>query len=327
MLSSDFYEYFQNLPSLEQEEIVSTLHGLLVDTCSKIESIRSLSCPHCTSDKIRGNGKNKGVQRYVCQNCSKNFSETTGKLLYNLKKPSLLRQYLPLMLRGISIQKSAKELGISVQTSFDWRHKILSAFQETRVKEFSGILESDDFFLLESKKGQKVTVRKARKRGEKASQRGVSNQQRAVIASCDRKGNLDFHRTKKGRIGKEDLEKALQGKVGKVEILCSDAHHSYTAFGKSQTLQHKKLNQSKGQRVKDRVYHLQNVNNQIKRLKQWIQRFNGVSDQYLQNYLNWFMVLEKIKNSTKKIKELAVLALLAENTIQNWKMLSQTYLN
>ena len=53
------------------------------------------------------------------------------------------------MLAGYSLEKCAKLTGISKQTSFDWRHKILSAlgkFQKNQI--LSGICESDDVFTL-----------------------------------------------------------------------------------------------------------------------------------------------------------------------------------
>jgi len=68
---------------------------------------------------------------------------------------------------------------------------------------------------------------------------------------------------------------------------------SYTSYAKKKKLTHKKINASKGQKVSEKVYQVQNVNNKISRLGEWMQRFHGVAIKYLQNYLNWFMVLEK----------------------------------
>src|SRR5690625_7942392 len=75
---------------------------------------------------------------------SKNFSETTGKFWYNIKKKDKMHRYLYCLLSGYSIRKSAEETGISVQTSFDWRHKLLTAFAAVSVEKFQGITESDD---------------------------------------------------------------------------------------------------------------------------------------------------------------------------------------
>ena len=66
----------------------------------------------------------------------------------HLKKNELLKIYISNMLAGYSLEKCAKLTGISKQTSFDWRHKILSAlgkFQKEQI--LSGICESDDVFI------------------------------------------------------------------------------------------------------------------------------------------------------------------------------------
>jgi hypothetical protein len=37
------------------------------------------------------------------------------------------------------------------------------------------------------------------------------------------------------------------------------------------------------------------------RLRKFMGYFNRVATKYLQNYLNWFLVLEKIKNATNRM--------------------------
>jgi hypothetical protein len=58
----------------------------------------------------------------------------------------------------------------------------------------------------------------------------------------------------------------------------------------------------------NKVYHVQNVNNLDIRLRKFMSSFNGVATKYLQNYLNWFLVLEKIKNSTTKMATVTTIA-------------------
>ena len=43
-------------------------------------------------------------------------------------------------------------------------------------------------------------------------------------------------------------------------------------------------------------------------LRKFMGSFNGVATKYLQNYLNWFLVLEKIKNSTGRMAMAAAIA-------------------
>lgn len=141
----------------------------------------------------------------------------------------------------------------------------------------------------------------------------------AVVATCDRSGNKDFRVATRGRISKKDLDKVLKGKLDKADVLCSDSHRSYGAFAKSNTIEHKKFNGTKGQRTVDKVYHVQNVNNLDMRLRKFMDSFNGVASKYLQNYLNWFLVLEKIKNSTNKITTVAAIAFTSNTAWYEYK--------
>ena len=312
---NEFITYFKNSSLKEQENIIHMLLELMQQNLNKDlikqtpKDKKQINCPHCKSNAIQANGRNKGVQRYRCKACGKNFSETTGTPLAWLKKKDKWSAYLQCMLKGYSLRKCAEEVGIGLQTSFDWRHKILSAFKTVSAERFEHILESDEIFFLESEKGNKNLTRPARKRGGKASKAGINEDHVAVVISRDRDGRADMKIATRGRISKKDLDRVFEDRIEKGTILCTDSHRSYTAFARSKELNHQKIKANKGQYVKDQVFHVQNVNNLSKRLKDWLYQFNGVSTKYLQNYLNWFLVLEKLKESTKKVSMLALFAL------------------
>jgi len=278
-----------------------------------IAEIQQKHCPHCKSLSIIANGRNKGIQRYRCNSCGKNFSENTGTSLAHLKKPHLWNQYVKHMFEGHSIAKCAQHTGISIQTSFDWRHKILGSLQSLAPAKFEGISESDDIFFNYSEKGSKNLKRKPRKRGNDGIREGISDDKVAVIMTCDRKQHKDLKVAKRGRIRKIDIQKALSGKLDKDSILCTDSHHSYTAFAKAEGIKHEKIFARKKQYVKDKIYHVQNVNQTTRALKYWMSGFNGVATKYLQNYLSWFIVMEQIKGRTNKIREFAIAALISTN--------------
>lgn len=312
-----FVDYFQTCNEDEQETIITGLLDMMSrntlmdysDIHRKDVHKNGIKCPHCLNTSIRANGKHKGVQTYYCKTCSKYFSETTGTPIAWLKKKDKWRKYLRCMLSGYSLRKCAEETKICLQTSFDWRHKILSGFKELSPTRFEGIIESDDIFFLHSEKGNKHLQRKSRKRGGKAAKAGINNEHVCVIVTSERNGQKDMQIAGSGRISKNDLTRILGTKVNENTILCTDSHRSYTAFAKSKNIEHHKINVSKGQYVKDKVYHVQHVNNEVKRLRQWINRFNGVSTKYLQNYLNWFLILERLKNKTDKSVKFLTLAL------------------
>lgn len=52
-------------------------------------------CPHCQSSRSRKNGFQYGVQRFVCNDCKKNFRFSTGMATAHLKKKELLKKYIP----------------------------------------------------------------------------------------------------------------------------------------------------------------------------------------------------------------------------------------
>jgi len=321
------HQEFQKLSDTDKQaflaEIVaqSTGHTEVCQLKAELNEVHKKHCPHCKSQAIVANGRNKGVRRFRCKECGKNFSENSGTSIANLKKGHLWKTYIKYMFEGNSIAECAKLTGISIQTSFDWRHKVLSSLRSLSPVGFEGISESDDIFFNYSEKGSKKLTRKPRKRGNDGIKQGISDDKVAVILTCDRKNHKDFQVAKRGRIRKIDIEKALSGKLGKDSVLCTDSHRSYTAFAKSEGIRHQKIHARKKQYVKDKIYHVQNANQTARALKDWMAGFNGVATKYLQNYLSWFMVLEQLKGKTDKVKEFALAALVSTNAWAHFKSL------
>ena len=268
-------------------------------------------CPHCQSSHTRKNGFQYGVQRFVCNDCKKNFRYSTGMATVHLKKKEYLKTYIPYFLEGYSLEKCAKLTGICKQTSFDWRHKILATLGKYQDEQkFSGILEADEMFFEHSEKGNKNLERTPRKRGKSVyvkKKRGISNDKIAVVVGCDRKGNKVLKVATKGRISTKDADKIFEGKVESKPILCTDGHRSYEAFAKSNNLEHHTVKVSAKEYVKKGIYHVQHVNQTASELNKWMRRFNGVSTKYLQNYLNWFAIDKLIEESQNPLKKTVLL--------------------
>lgn len=330
MVPEDFKIYYLSLTSAGQQEIIDKLLGMSRGDEKLSESEdKAIVCPHCKNSHVVGNGKSaKGVQRYLCRSCNKIFSSTTGKVWYHMHKKDKLSGYIHCLLSGFSIRKSAQEVGISKDTSFAWRHKLLTSFGDISATEFSGIVESDETYFLHSEKGNKDLVRAPRQRGTTASRDGINDQHVAVIVTLDRKGNRAMRVIKRGRIKTKDIQEELKNKVKQDSIFCTDGHPSYAGFAKRENLEHKRIIASKGQKVVEKHYHIQNVNSLDSRLKKFISKFNGVATKYLQNYINWFLVLEKVKNTTQKFKSIATIALSSTHAWYQFKEigLNQSYL-
>ena len=49
------------------------------------------------------------------------------------------------------------------------------------------------------------------------------------------------------------------------------------------------------QHVKNKCYHEQHANSIDNHYERWVKGFYGLASKYLENYLNWFVFLERVK--------------------------------
>jgi transposase-like protein len=248
-------------------------------------------CPRCQSTKIWLWGFKDDVQRFRCKECGQTFNAFTGTPLARLKRRDAWMTYCDAIIQGMSVRKAAQVSGVHKNTSFRWRHRILSAPSHVRDVEMDGIVEADETYFLESFKGSRELPRPARKRGGKASKRGLSKEQIPVLVVRDRQGN-HFDQV---------LESVNQSTIGVIlpqllsdeSVLCTDGAHVYKAVSKAYAIPHESLRFAKHGHVKNRVFHIQHVNAYDSRLKGWMKRFAGVATKYLPNYLGWRRMLER----------------------------------
>ena len=297
--SQEIKEVFNTLPLGLQNELLGDLlieqelQGKVLQEASEEVSINRIKkpCPHCLSKKVYKRGKQKGVQMYKCNDCNKWYSETTGTPLYDIKLKSKWQAYLNCMEQRMPIKKIAKELGISIQTSFDWRDKILSSLEQFVPVELSLEVECDELELALSNKGSKSLERKPRKRGSdfKPNQDTDEITTVQVVTAVQRNGDKYLKAVASKRLSKEQITKALEGKLAENTVLITDKHPSYKAFAKDNpTIKHKALLAKDHVDKNDKTIHLQRVNNVHSQLRTFLRPFNGVSSKYLQNYLNWY---------------------------------------
>lgn len=251
------------------------------------------SCPKCgSSTKIIRWGLSAGLQRYRCGECKATFNALTGTPLARLRHKEKWLSYTQQMADNQSIRKSAHTCSVHRNTSFRWRHRFLALSNEQKATNLTGITEADEAFFLESFKGKKRGMpRAARKRGGKATKRGLSSEQTPVLICRDRTGcTADFVLKK---IDKENLSAALKPLIAADAILCSDGEKALAAAARELGIIHRPVNLSAGIRVIGKVYHVQNVNAYGSRLKQWMRQFHGVATRYLENYLGWRRMIER----------------------------------
>jgi transposase-like protein len=332
--SQEIKESFNELPVgiqnmlLEELLMEQELQGKVIQEAG-LEILKDRDkkpCPHCASTKVYKRGKQKGVQMYRCNDCSKWYSETTGTALYGIKIKSKWQSYLNCMEQGMPIKKIAKKLNISIQTSFDWRHKILSSLDQFVPKELSSEVECDELELALNNKGSKTLDRKPRKRGTdfKRNQGKGEVTTVQVVTAVQRNGGKYLKAVASKRLSKEEIAKVLDGKLSEKTTLITDKHPSYRAFAKDNpTIKHKALLAKEHVDKSDGKVHLQRVNNVHSQLRTFLRPFNGVSSKYLQNYLNWFAYTDTIHNSKTILKQWLISIFLTDQSYHLFELFKQ----
>ena len=189
-----FHRYLRSVPSLtsaqrhdlkiaieqrDKRDLVAEVATLVgVPTC----------CPRCNHPGIRPWGHASGLPRYRCQGCKRTFGPLTNTPLAGLHHTDRWLLYLEKFSEGESVRKAAWRCAINKKAAFLWRHRFLALPSEFRAGQESGIVEADETYFLRSFKGQRHLPRRPRKRGGRASKRGLSFEQVPVLTVRDRSG-------------------------------------------------------------------------------------------------------------------------------------------
>ena len=288
-----FKHILEQVPKLDPSQkntltsALKTQANPILERLSK-ELINHSICIHCQSKRLRKHGFSSGRQRFYCNDCSKSFVCTRGTAYFYQHKPELWEKYLKHMLDLDSIRRCAKALGISVSTSFFWRHRYLKATENTFEPRLEGIIEADETYFRESQKGSRALKRPARKRGSKASSAGLNNKDWVAVLTAKDRSHHEYDHVLEAVSGIQ-INNCLGKKVADQSVLCTDGQPAYHKLCAEHHLHHVVL---KGSRVTDSLYHIQNINAYHSVIKRCISTMRGVASQYLPKYLGWFRMLD-----------------------------------
>ena len=305
---------FQELPGIVQEQLLTELlqdfeiRGQVLENVTQelAKSCKKKICPYCPSEKVYRRGKQNKVQMYQCRTCSKWYSETTGTPLWDIKIKHKWQSYLRCMEQGMTLKQISKEIGISIQTSFDWRHKILSSLSDFTPKTLTGVVECDELELALSNKGSRHLQRKPRKRASDFKRNDTSEEATVVqvVTAVERNGERYMKAVESKRLSAEEITRALDGRLTDETTLITDRHPSYKLYAKeNKSIRHKTVLAKEHVNKADKNIHLQHMNNTHAQLRTFLLPFNGVSSKYLQNYLNWFAYAGKLSGTKTIIKQ------------------------
>ena len=253
-------------------------------------------CPHCGQGDVARWGTASGLPRYRCKACARTFNALTKTPLAKLRMREKWGEQAGAMIDGVSLAQAAQRCGVHYTTAFRWRHRFLAALSGDKPKTLSGIVESDETFILESFKGKRSGLpRKARKRGGASAKRGLSAEQIPIIVARDRHGATTD--AVLARLNRLSIAAALGGVVTKANAFCCDGGSAIVAFARRAEIAAHVLPRPGKPDPLGPDYHLNNVNAYHGRLKEWLRRFHGVATKNLPNYLGWRRALEALGQS------------------------------
>lgn len=108
--------------ALNKEDQKSIYDNMLEEYVSRIKV-----CFFCKSRKIKKNGKQYNIQRFICLKCGKTFAVST------LPPQNKLKKYISLYIKGYEIKKISDILNISPKQQFQWRTKFIDEINKIYV--------------------------------------------------------------------------------------------------------------------------------------------------------------------------------------------------
>ncbi|MGL4108468.1 transposase [Clostridium sp. LP20] len=248
-------------------------------------------CPHCKSVKFIKYGFYNGVQRFKCRNelCTRTFSLSSETPFYYSKKSMRLwNKYLGLMLSGLSIRACAKMLNIHMNTSFNWRHKILVATMKLKdPKELKMYIEMGKVFFKENFKG----CRKIEK---------TTRDKVWVINAIDENRNMLSKPVSIGIWDERSFKGHIYNKIDEKSYIYAYGDRYLDKIARKHNIKSDIILEEKGL--------FSGVNLEI---FLWFKKFYGVATKYLKYYLCWFIRFfndeyMEILNSIKTIMILSI---------------------
>jgi len=313
MKQKSFDNWLKRLHGLSPDQVEALMRSVQYMTAQNAaigaidQKARKAYCPHCSAtDKQKWGRTRTGTQRYRCSQCQKTYNGRTDSSISRIQRLDLfyrvLRDMLVSPIPG-SVRQLAKELGVNKDTVWRWRQIILHSLSQN-VEPLTGIVEVDETFLRESRKGSREWVRHEQdpvqypkpprlrwyeyKLTGALMKRGLSQWRLPVLTAMDRSGNRFVERLPDRR--DRTVYQCLSPIIRRDAALCSDGLGAYARFTQASGIAHYVLGTKPGTRKILQSFHIQNVNALHSRMKDFLRPFKGPAKKYLDGYVDWYFV-------------------------------------
>lgn len=288
MQNIDLLEQFSQLTDFQKDQLKRKIHDF-IQFNQFVQNTHYSVCPVCgvSEPRIIKKGFLGGKQRVLCKECGRKFVTTCGRLNYNSQQSEASWSIVIVdTLNAIPLHETAAEIDCAVDTVFHMRHKFLLLLEQVLFEQgevMEGIVEIDETYLPDSFKGIKRTEgRKARKHGEPAEKRGLSDEKMCVFMGTNRMGKEVAQCVNRARPSSQEVIEVFGDVIKEKSMLINDGLFS--------NYERIKRNQLTSMIVSDHheftdVLHLNTVNTMHSGFKTRYRFYRGVSSKYLNRYL------------------------------------------
>ena len=317
MMDNGLQEKISTLTEYQVNQIASQVQEYL-QLNRELQDTTPQVCPFC---KGHGAFIKKGFsgrkQRYQCKCCGKKFTYDALQLTYwSHQTPDKWATLIEDTISLQSLKKVEEDLGVSHPTALNMRHKLLVFLSENmgNMPILDEIIEADETFVVESRKGTPVLDRKPRKHGEGAQSRGISSEQLCVCIAADRNAHVTAKCVNTARPTGEEIISAIGDRIGTDCVLLCDGN---TAYNKLAEEKHCTKIELVGYLSYNKVYHLNTINGLHSQFKEMLRTYRGVASKYLNRYAAMFSTVASLIDSSiaevatiirKMLKDVMVLA-------------------
>ena len=256
-----------------------------------------LRCPRCHGRRVQRWGHFGLRRRYRCRHCRRTFSDLTGTAFAGGKRPELWLPFASCLLECLSVRAAGRRLGIDKDTAWRWRHHALAAHATRPARPLRGIAELVDRRFGICEKGRRDLGRPALRRSTPCY--ATRRPSISVLFLRDQAGTSFATPAGPFPLRGIALEHALAPRAMSLRGLVAPYNpgHPVALFAGAHRLRYERVplaslhNDLGGSPDPRPVRH---VLGDALLFRAWLRRFRGVATRYLDRYLHWHWLLERL---------------------------------
>lgn len=296
-------EWYGRVMSMGTAEFAELREAVRARECSDMLGRNELSelasglgrepvCPECGSkDAVKWGKSRSGEPRYLCKGCGSTFSLLTESVFASAKKH--LREYalmLRLMSFNVPLDVVAGIVGVHHNTALLWRRKTFATVDEWQERAvLSGRVWIDEVYTFDCEMPSNHFGKNVR---------GHSKRKVCVCLAIDSRKSLVAFVAGHGIPTSEKIASALRGRIAPGSTIVHDGLHAHAKLirelGVGEEIYKSTVKDEESLRA------MALINSFSSWVKRYLGRFTGMRMACLQEYLNWFVYVFRVKEQDEK---------------------------